>query len=163
MRIVKKKCKKCKRVKPLDSFSPQPYGDGRRAKCRECNNLENRIRRLNPSVRKRENTYAKQRYQNCIVSLKEQHGARCVHCGYSGCLSALHFHHVNPLTKIAPVSDMIASGTIQKAIEEARKCVLLCANCHAELEAGLWDLEAIESATPATVEPGSASANESQP
>ena len=63
-------------------------------------------------------------------------GGSCVVCGYSRCPSALHFHHVDPTTKSFDVNP--SSGkALAKYMEEARKCVLVCANCHVEIEAGV--------------------------
>ena len=48
----------------------------------------------------------------------------------------LHFHHVDPSQKSFAMT--LASGKALAAYkEEARKCVLLCANCHGEVETGL--------------------------
>jgi DNA-directed RNA polymerase subunit RPC12/RpoP len=64
-------------------------------------------------------------------------GGRCALCGYGRCSRALAFHHLDPLTK----SFGLAEGGIARSLEESRveaaKCVLLCANCHAEVEAGM--------------------------
>jgi cytochrome c553 len=48
----------------------------------------------------------------------------------------LHFHHVDPTTKSFALS--VASGKgLAKLRAEATKCVLVCANCHGEIESGL--------------------------
>jgi cytochrome c553 len=48
----------------------------------------------------------------------------------------LHFHHVDPSAKSFNMT--MASGKSEAAyLAEARKCVLVCANCHGEIEAGL--------------------------
>jgi hypothetical protein len=48
----------------------------------------------------------------------------------------LHFHHVDPATKAFTMS--VASGkSLGKLREEAKKCVLVCANCHGEIESGV--------------------------
>ena len=63
-------------------------------------------------------------------------GGRCSICGYDRCLANLHFHHVDPAEKSFAMST--ATGKSLAAYrEEARKCILVCANCHGELEAGL--------------------------
>jgi hypothetical protein len=68
--------------------------------------------------------------------LVEEHGGGCVVCGYSRCVSNLHFHHVDPTTKSFEIQ--MGSGKALAAYRaEARKCVLVCANCHGEIEAGL--------------------------
>jgi Homeodomain-like domain-containing protein len=69
-------------------------------------------------------------------------GGRCRLCGYDRCVAALQFHHPDPCEKSFAVSHRGATRSLGKAREEARKCVLLCANCHAEVEAGYRSLEA---------------------
>lgn len=59
-------------------------------------------------------------------------GGKCTQCGYDKCLAALGFHHRNPSTKEFGIA---AGGITRKwevVVAEAKKCTLLCANCHAE-------------------------------
>ena len=57
-------------------------------------------------------------------------------CGYSRCIQNLHFHHVNPAEKSFLMS--MAAGKSEAAYRaELKKCVLVCANCHGEIEFGL--------------------------
>lgn len=60
-------------------------------------------------------------------------GGRCVICGYDRCHAALHFHHIDPNTKRFNVRGG-QTPALETLREEARKCVLLCSNCHAEVE-----------------------------
>jgi hypothetical protein len=62
-------------------------------------------------------------------------GGQCAICGYARANAALQFHHIDPATK---AFDIRAAGTraLGRIREEAAKCVLLCANCHAEVESG---------------------------
>lgn len=69
-------------------------------------------------------------------------GGRCKICGYDTCLAALQFHHVDPDEKRFALSHQGVTRGIERARAEARKCVLLCANCHAEVEAGVTALQA---------------------
>ncbi len=64
------------------------------------------------------------RYQ--IIS---ERGGKCERCGYSKCLSALEFHHNNASEK-----EMLVTGnfSMERLRGEAKKCTLLCANCHRE-------------------------------
>jgi transposase len=64
-------------------------------------------------------------------------GGRCVCCGYDRCLAALGFHHVDPKTKRFQLGGRGLARALDVLREEAAKCVLVCANCHAELETGL--------------------------
>ena len=63
-------------------------------------------------------------------------GGACVLCGYAGTLSALHFHHLDPATKRFHLGLNGVTRSLDRARVEAAKCVLLCARCHAEVEAG---------------------------
>ncbi len=63
-------------------------------------------------------------------------GGACVLRGYDRTLGALHFHHVDPSAKAFHLSFAGATRSIAFSRAEAAKCVLLCANCHAEVETG---------------------------
>ena len=69
--------------------------------------------------------------------LVEEAGGKCRVCGYDIYIGALHFHHLDPSLKRFQVSRAGTTPALRAMREEARKCVLLCANCHAEVEAGL--------------------------
>lgn len=63
-------------------------------------------------------------------------GGKCCLCGYSKCITALEFHHVNPEEKEFTISQK-AHISFDKALAEIRKCILVCSNCHREIHAGL--------------------------
>jgi transposase len=69
--------------------------------------------------------------------LVEEAGGRCVRCGYNTCIAALQFHHLDPASKDFALAHEGVTRSIARARAEAAKCVLLCANCHAEVEAGV--------------------------
>jgi transposase-like protein len=64
-------------------------------------------------------------------------GGRCQACGYDGCIGALQFHHVDRADKRMGISAGGLTQSLQALRLEAAKCVLLCANCHAEVERGI--------------------------
>lgn len=64
-------------------------------------------------------------------------GGACRLCGYARYAGALQFHHVDPGEKTFALSSRGLARSLEKARREVRKCVLLCATCHAEVEAGL--------------------------
>lgn len=68
-------------------------------------------------------------------------GGQCQCCGYNTSLRALHFHHIDDMTKKFQISDSITRNW-QDTLEEMRKCVLVCANCHMEIHDGLRDCPA---------------------
>ena len=61
-------------------------------------------------------------------------GGKCSKCGYKNSIRALSFHHTDPSTKSFDISN---NGNLMQDWElvqaEAKKCVLLCLNCHAEI------------------------------
>ena len=60
----------------------------------------------------------------------------CVLCGYNKCSNALDFHHINPSQeKKAKKSFRILR--IKSLIAEINKCIVVCANCHREIHAGI--------------------------
>jgi IS30 family transposase len=63
-------------------------------------------------------------------------GGACLLCGYDRYVGALHFHHVVAATKSFALGGG-ATRSLARNRDEAAKCVLLCSNCHAEVEAGL--------------------------
>jgi hypothetical protein len=63
-------------------------------------------------------------------------GGACVLCGYDRTLGGLHFHHRDPSQKAFALSRQGVTRSLESARAEAAKCVLLCSNCHAEVEAG---------------------------
>lgn len=67
--------------------------------------------------------------------LLREKGGKCVRCGYDRCLRALTFHHRDPAAKAFSLDVRSCSNRSQEVLaEEAAKCDLLCANCHAEVE-----------------------------
>lgn len=65
-------------------------------------------------------------------------GGKCQCCGYSNCHDALVLHHLDPEQKEIKIAGFRAHPkAIATAIVELRKCVMLCANCHSEIHAGV--------------------------
>ena len=72
--------------------------------------------------------------------LVEEAGGRCTICGYDRCPDALEFHHLDRASKAFALSAAGVTRALSKARLEAQKCVLLCANCHAEVEGGVTEV-----------------------
>ena len=69
--------------------------------------------------------------------LVREAGGCCAICGYNRCMAALEFHHVNPAEKAFHVSRNGVTRSLARARAEARKCALLCSNCHVAVQMGL--------------------------
>jgi hypothetical protein len=70
-------------------------------------------------------------------TLVQEAGGSCAVCGYDRYIGALQFHHLDPATKRVAFAERGLTRALRILRQEAEKCVLLCANCHAEVEAGL--------------------------
>lgn len=69
-------------------------------------------------------------------------GGCCRICGYDRHLGALEFHHVDPQKKRLQISWNGVTLALDRVRAEVRKCILLCSNCHAEVEGGVTTLPA---------------------
>ncbi len=71
----------------------------------------------------------------------EYKGGKCAICGYDKTVEALSFHHGTD--KEFGIGAKGYTRSWGKAKTELDKCVLVCANCHAEIHAGLRDIAAL--------------------
>ncbi len=72
--------------------------------------------------------------------LAAEAGGACAICGYDKSVRALHFHHLDPERKEFGIAGGGMTRSIAAAREEMQKCVLLCSNCHMEVEEGVTEL-----------------------
>ena len=88
--------------------------------------------------------YFKQAVAKRRKKLREQaieyKGGKCQICGYIKCNQALEFHHLNQKQKDFGLSAKGLTRSWLKIKKELDKCVMLCANCHRELHAGIKQL-----------------------
>lgn len=76
----------------------------------------------------------------------EAMGGECVCCGYKKCNDSLALHHLDPEKKELSFSKIIANPkTWDKIVEELRKCILVCHNCHFEIHANVRDIPEVYS------------------
>jgi transposase-like protein len=107
------------------------YGPDDHLRCLLC-------RRARVSARRR-------RVKKILVA---EAGGACQLCGYDRAPQALHFHHVDPTQKSFSLALRGVARSLDRCRAEARKCVLLCANCHAEVEAGVARLPFSQNGAP---------------
>lgn len=72
----------------------------------------------------------------------DRFGAKCQICFYNKCQNSLNFHHIDPSTKCFDVSDATCRLNIPDELleKELKKCILICANCHNEIHAGVTEI-----------------------
>jgi len=67
-------------------------------------------------------------------------GGKCEICGYKKCLQALEFHHTSNTGKDFGISAKGYTRSWRRVKKEISKCILVCANCHREIHAGITQL-----------------------
>jgi len=101
-------------------------GRQRRFCSRRCKNLD---------TNQRHQSYGSQQARGLKrkLALLEECGKRCARCGYGRNLAALVWHHLEPGKKSFSLDIRSLSNRSEAEIRsEVMKCILLCANCHAE-------------------------------
>ena len=94
-------------------------------------NVLKKLKSDNPSkykgLQKKWNNNARIRWLTFLNNLREEMGGKCSRCGYGEYIGILQFHHFNGNKHMDVASMRVQS----KARVEAKKCILLCPNCHA--------------------------------
>lgn len=68
------------------------------------------------------------------LKLLDTFGGRCEICGYDKNIASLEFHHKDPTQKEFKLdARKLANTKWENILIEAKKCQLLCSNCHREL------------------------------
>lgn len=138
----RKYCLQCSPIGRRGKCGPKPKGHGKRAKdgrydltCTECG----RKWRAKRSNRRCTCCRGNERREKHRIKAVECKGGKCRLCGYNRCKRSMDFHHVDPATKSFEIGPNWQRSW--KVLEvELDKCVLVCANCHGEIHAGLIDL-----------------------
>ena len=81
---------------------------------------------------------AKRRKKIKIMAI-EYKGGRCQACGYNKYPGALDLHHISG-QKSFSIGDKGYTRSWERVKQELDKCILVCANCHREIEAGITQL-----------------------
>jgi len=79
------------------------------------------------------------------LELVEAFGGRCSVCGYDRNLAALTFHHIGFDKDFKLDMRSLSNRTLEVVLTEAKKCILVCQNCHAELHNPHLDLATLSS------------------
>ena len=87
------------------------------------------------------NTRVKQWRKRTKERMIDAMGGECQCCGYKTSSRALSFHHLDPTQKDIAFSDVRANPkSWPKIVEELKKCILLCHNCHMEIHDGMREV-----------------------
>ena len=87
------------------------------------------------------NTRVKQWRKRTKERMIDAMGGECQCCGYKTSSRALSFHHLDPTQKDIAFGDIRANPkSWPKIVEELKKCILLCLNCHMEIHDGMREI-----------------------
>ena len=115
--MATKICSKCGKELPIEDFNWRDKKKGtRRSECKFCHSAD-----------------MKKKYQQNKITINNlKLTLKCAKCGYDKCVAALDFHHIDPNEKEDTVARLSVHSGVEKAFEEIKKCIPLCANCHRE-------------------------------
>jgi len=115
-----KLCPRCEETKNKSEFYNRRNGNGNSSYCKKCSNDQVTERQI--------------KYKLECINYK---GGECVECGYKKSYTALEFHHTDPSKKDFNIALYHCHTFGNKIKEELDKCILVCANCHREIHAGI--------------------------
>ena len=98
---------------------------------RDTREYSKKYYKRNTKKRKQYITDRQKQIRDIVQTIKVNNG--CASCGYRECAQALQYHHPDN-NKENNIARMVTQGrALINILNEIEKCVLLCANCHAEL------------------------------
>lgn len=129
-------CPRCKTEKPLIEFRwKNKKKEIRDSHCISCArefgkaHYRNNTQKIKTQVKNRNKSYA-------LKNQEWKSNLFCVSCGENE-TSCLDFHHLDPNTKENIISEMLRNNSLAAVMREAEKCVVVCANCHRKIHAGV--------------------------
>jgi hypothetical protein len=124
-----KRCNRCGNDKPLSEF--YQYGKKTLTPCKACKSEQNkRWKKTEAGQRKKKRDLEKARLERLMVKLwaLQQLGiTKCLKCPEDNPI-CLDFHHIEKKDK--EVARLFYESKKDELLVEAKKCVVLCANCH---------------------------------
>ena len=124
-----KTCTKCDTIKPVSDFHKKSKSpDGLNAHCKDCRKQK---ASQQYQTNKRDILAANQKFKSERRKQYDKYKKTksCERCGYSD-YRALQWHHTDPNNKDGELSYLFMNMKWEKALAEAEKCEVLCANCH---------------------------------
>ena len=142
--IIKCACGCGQELKSMDKYArPVSYISGHNGRKFEGKDstrwaAQKRYREKNPdAIRDAKRNYYRARKLKAMALL----GSKCKFCDieYDGKNAPIfEFHHTDPAIKDNGVTRMLTNQAWSKTVEEIKKCVLICANCHNKTHGGEW-------------------------
>lgn len=133
--MITKVCTDCKQAKSLDEFARHPRA-GHQCRCKPCQRIKSKDWYSNNKERQKANAMRNARITRKAFS-EWKRSLSCSVCSESF-HACLDFHHLGD--KDSEISKLICNVGIDRVVEELNKCVVLCANCHRKVHAGVLSI-----------------------
>lgn len=140
-----KKCNSCNKELDLSCFNKNKHrSDGLQTSCRDCSHQN--FKRYYVKNKARHIKHVKNKYRLKLKIMRK--AIDTMKLNIAGCLlceekefCCLAFHHLDAKSKIDNVSKVVVDNVKWNTVlEEIKKCVVLCSNCHIKLHHGLLTL-----------------------
>ena len=122
---MKRVCKTCGEAKEETTFYKNEHGNIR-LHCPACIYKKKKAG-WTPEEKQKQLEYRLNWRRNIKTKLVEHFGGVCSVCNTRFPTCVFEFHHLDPNSKEKQVAHM---GSFKRCLEEAKKCILLCSNCH---------------------------------
>ena len=131
-----KLCSSCQVLKPVESFYKRSKSnDGLSVCCKSCMAIKYKKCRTSKKDHYRHVQSERERAnRNNFQEWKKTQ--RCILCDETETI-CLDLHHLDPLDKDATLSNVVRNWSWKRLNNEISKCVVVCANCHRKIHAGL--------------------------
>jgi hypothetical protein len=146
--VINKLCACCKQIKPIQSFWKRIRAkDGYASSCIDCIRIQNQKSYKNHWVKNR--TRIDSNHYQFIEAFREKcnqikHVSGCFFCKENDPI-CLDFHHKDSTNKQYTISKMINSHKNWICIQlEIDKCIVICANCHRKVHAGVLNVNTVD-------------------
>lgn len=139
---TEKRCSNCTDTKPIDEFHKRADAlDGRNSWCKACVSTEgaftynhDKARAYYERIRASRLSAGQKRRELRKFAVLNRLGGKCIDCGLQPGddwpIACFDFHHLDPSIKVADIGSLLHLADKEKADEELKKCIVLCANCH---------------------------------
>lgn len=125
-------CCKCKIEKPLEQYNKKSSNkDGLERYCKECHREKNK-KHYQDNKQSYIDQALKNRSQNRDWLCEYKKTLSCTRCGEDKHWR-LSFHHIDPATKSFNIATSYGSVSRDKLVEEIKKCIPVCHNCHSDI------------------------------
>lgn len=127
-----KVCSKCKVEKSELEFNKRKRSkDGLNSYCKVCNKEKLKIHyQENKDLYYEKSKNYFKKLQEWFTEFKST--LKCSICGESRHW-VLDFHHTDPSIKDGNIANMLNTSSKEKILDEVKKCIVLCSNCHRDL------------------------------